>query len=120
MCGIRIASRTARFAERFVKVGTVPGDGGCWLLPRLVGFSRAAELALTGEAIDADEAQRIAANPPQVLRWTKQLLLQARPGSLDEALECAGQWQGQAHNTADHAEAVAAFFDKRPPVFKGH
>jgi enoyl-CoA hydratase/carnithine racemase len=142
MCDIRIASTTARFAESFVKVGIVPGDGGCWLLPRVVGASRAAELALTGDAIDADEALRIglvsrvvepdallheamtlalriAANPPQVLRWTKQLLQQARTGTLDEALETAGRYQGLAHHTADHAEAVAAFFEKRPPAFKG-
>jgi enoyl-CoA hydratase/carnithine racemase len=142
MCDIRIASTTARFAESFVKVGIVPGDGGCWLLPRVVGASRAAELALTGDAIDADEALRIglvsrvvepdallheamtlalriAANPPQVLRWTKQLLQQARTGTLDEALVTAGRYLGLAHHTADHAEAVAAFFEKRPPAFKG-
>ncbi|WP_119155358.1 crotonase/enoyl-CoA hydratase family protein [Caldimonas tepidiphila] len=140
MCDIRIASRSARFAESFVKVGIVPGDGGCWLLPRIVGPSRAAELALTGDTIDAAEAeriglvsrvvepealmdealalaQRIAANPPQVLRWTKQLLRQAQTGTLDEALEQAGRLQGLAHHTADHAEAVAAFFEKRAPVF---
>lgn len=142
MCDIRIAASTARFAESFVKVGIIPGDGGCWLLPRVVGASRAAELALTGDTIDADEALRIglvsrvvapevlldealalagriAANPPQVLRWTKQLLQQARNGSLDEALDAAGQLQGLAHHTADHAEAVTAFFDKRVPVFTG-
>ncbi|MDP2678823.1 MAG: crotonase/enoyl-CoA hydratase family protein [Rhodoferax sp.] len=140
MCDIRIASSTARFAESFVKVGIVPGDGGCWLLPRVVGMSRAAELALTGDTIDADEAlrmglvsrvvapealmieamklaDRIAANPPQVLRWTKQLLQQARTGSLDEALDTAGRFQGLAHHTADHTEAVTAFFEKRTPVF---
>lgn len=140
MCDIRIASTTARFAESFVKVGIVPGDGGCWLLPRVVGASKAAELALTGDAVDADEAlriglvsrvvapemllkealalaNRIAANPPQVLRWTKQLLQQARTGSLDEALDSAGRFQGHAHHTPDHAEAVAAFFEKRVPVF---
>lgn len=140
MCDIRIASTTARFAESFVKVGIVPGDGGAWLLPRVVGFSRAAEMALTGDSIDAQEAlqlglvskvvpgdtllnealalgQRIAANPPQALRWTKQLLQQARSGTLNEALEMAGQLQGLAHHTADHAEAVQAFFDKRQPVF---
>jgi len=140
MCDIRIASSTARFAESFVKVGIVPGDGGCWLLPRTVGASRAAELALTGDTIDAAEALRIglvsrvvapealldealalagriAANPPQVLRWTKQLLQQAHTGTLDEALDTAGRYQGQAHHTADHAEAVAAFFEKRAPVF---
>jgi 2-(1,2-epoxy-1,2-dihydrophenyl)acetyl-CoA isomerase len=140
LCDICIASTTARFAESFVKVGIVPGDGGCWLLPRVVGASRAAELAFTGEAIDAQEAlriglvsrvvepdalldaalalaQRIAVNPPQALRWTKQLLLQARTGTLDEALEAAARFQGQAHHTADHAEAVAAFFEKRAPRF---
>lgn len=142
MCDIRIASSTARFAESFVKVGIVPGDGGCWLLPRVVGMSRAAELALTGDTIDAAEALRIglvsrvvapeallgealalagriAANPPQVLRWTKQLLQQARNGTLDEALDTAGRFQGQAHHTADHTEAVTAFFEKRTPVFGG-
>jgi enoyl-CoA hydratase/carnithine racemase len=140
MCDIRIASTTARFAESFVKVGIVPGDGGCWLLPRVVGASHAAELAFTGDAIDAQEAlriglvsrvvppeslmetalavaQRVAANPPQVLRWTKQLLQQARTGTLDDALDSAAGLQGQAHHTADHAEAIAAFFEKRTPHF---
>jgi enoyl-CoA hydratase/carnithine racemase len=140
MCDIRIAASTARFAESFVKLGIVPGDGGCWFLPRVVGQSRAAELALTGETITADEAlriglvsrvvapeslmdeamalaQRIAANPVQVLRWTKQLLQQARTGTLDESLDTAAQFQGLAHQTADHAEAIQAFFDKRPPLF---
>lgn len=142
MCDIRIASEAARFAESFVKVGIVPGDGGCWFLPRVVGFARAAQMALTGETVDAAEALRIglvsavvpperllpealalagriAANPPQVLRWTKQLLQQARSGTLDEALDSAGVLQGLAHHTADHAEAVAAFFEKRAPVFGG-
>jgi enoyl-CoA hydratase/carnithine racemase len=140
MCDIRIASTNARFAESFVKVGIVPGDGGCWLLPRVIGASHAAEMALTGDTIDAHEAQRIglvsrvvppealmdtalalalriAANPPQVLRWTKQLLLEGRTGTLDDALDSAARLQGQAHHTDDHAEAVAAFFAKRTPAF---
>ena len=140
MCDIRIASSNARFAESFVKLGIIPGDGGCWLLPRVVGHSKAAELALTGDTISADEALqiglvsrvvepdelmsaalelagRIAVNPPQVLRWTKQLLRQAQSQTLDQALTQAGQLQGLAHQTADHHEAVAAFFEKRPPVF---
>ncbi len=140
MCDIRIASAAARFAESFVKVGIVPGDGGCWLLPRVIGAARAAEMALTGETIDAAQAlaiglvsrvvepdqllpeamalaQRIAANPRQVLRWTKQLLKQARGGTLNEALDAAAELQGLAHHTADHHEAVTAFFEKRAPVF---
>lgn len=140
MCDIRIAADTARFAESFVKVGIVPGDGGCWLLPRVIGWSHAAEIALTGDAIDAAEAlriglvsrvvpagellgaalalaQRVAANPPQVLRWTKRLLQEGRNSTLDQALDSAGKLQGLAHHTADHAEAVAAFFEKRAPVF---
>ncbi len=142
MCDIRIAATTARFAESFVKVGIIPGDGGCWLLQRAVGYAKAAEMALTGETLDAQEAlriglvsqvvapealleaalqlaRRIAANPTQVLRWTKQLLQQGRGGTLDEALDAAGRLQGLAHHTPDHAEAVAAFFDKRPPRFQG-
>jgi 2-(1,2-epoxy-1,2-dihydrophenyl)acetyl-CoA isomerase len=142
MCDIRIASTRARFAESFVKVGIVPGDGGAWLLPRVVGASRAAEMAFTGDTLDAEAAlaaglvsqvvapedlmpaalslaQRIAANPPQVLRWTKQLLQQARTSTLADALHHAGRFQGLAHQTADHAEAVASFFDKRAPVFTG-
>lgn len=142
LCDLRIASTAAKFAESFVKVGIVPGDGGCWLLPRVVGHARAAEMAFTGDTLSAEEAlaiglvsrvveperllpealalaQRIAANPPQVLRWTKQLLQQARSGTLDEALDAAGRLQGLAHHTADHAEAVASFFERRTPVFSG-
>jgi 2-(1,2-epoxy-1,2-dihydrophenyl)acetyl-CoA isomerase len=112
------------------------------LLPRVVGASRAAEMAFTGDTLDAEAAlaaglvsqvvapedlmpaalslaQRIAANPPQVLRWTKQLLQQARTSTLADALHHAGRFQGLAHQTADHAEAVASFFDKRAPVFTG-
>lgn len=140
MCDIRLASSRAVFAESFVKVGIIPGDGGCWLLPRTIGYARAAQMALTGESIDAQEAlrfglvsevvdpellmkealslaHRIAQNPPQVLRWTKQLLQEARGCTLDEALVRAGVLQGLAHHTADHTEAVNAFFEKRTPVF---
>lgn len=140
MCDIRIASSSARFAESFIRLGIVPGDGGCWLLPRLIGQSRAAEMALTGDMISADDAlriglvssvvapdelmasvfalaNRIAVNPPQALRWTKQLLRKAQSQTLNEALNEAGRIQGQAHQTADHCEAVAAFFEKRSPVF---
>lgn len=142
MCDIRIASTAAKFAESFVKVGIIPGDGGCWFLPQVVGYAKAAEMIYTGETLDAAEAlriglvsaisepehlladalalaQRMAVNPPGVLRWSKQLLQQAQTSTLDEALTAAGRFQGLAHQTADHAEALHAFFEKRPPIFKG-
>ena len=143
MCDIRIASEKAVSAESFVKVGIIPGDGGCWLLPRVIGYAHAAQLALSGDSIDAHEAlriglvtkvvasdallqealalaQSIAKNPPQVLRWTKQLMQEAKGSSLDQALDRAGELQGLAHQTADHMEALNAFFEKRAPVFLGH
>jgi len=142
MCDIRVASDKAVFAESFVKVGIIPGDGGCWLLPRVIGYAHAAQMALSGDSIDAHEALRIglvskvvpaqalmdealslarsiAKNPPQVLRWTKQLLQEARTSSLDQALDRAGQLQGLAHQTADHMEALKAFFEKRQAHFLG-
>jgi 2-(1,2-epoxy-1,2-dihydrophenyl)acetyl-CoA isomerase len=143
MCDIRIASEKAIFAESFVKVGIIPGDGGCWLLPRVIGYANAAQMALSGDSIDAQEAlrmglvskvvsaddlvpqalamaQSMAKNPPQVLRWTKRLMQEARNSTLDQALERAGEFQGLAHQTSDHMEALNAFFDKREPHFTGH
>jgi enoyl-CoA hydratase/carnithine racemase len=142
MCDIRIASDRAVFAESFVKVGLIPGDGGAWLLPRAIGLSRASELAFTGDPIDAntalawglvsrvvahdellasalDLARRIAVNPPQVLRMTKALLRQSLGGTLDAALDAAAAMQAVAHHTSDHHEAVDALLAKRPPQFRG-
>lgn len=141
MCDIRIASEKATFAESFVRVGIVPGDGGAWLLPRAVGASRAAEMAFTGEALDAaqalacglvsrvvpperlmDEAmalaRRIAANPGGVLRMTKRLLREGERNSLESVLELSAAYQAIAHTTSDHHEAVRAFIEKRAPRFK--
>ncbi|TBW40671.1 crotonase/enoyl-CoA hydratase family protein [Siculibacillus lacustris] len=142
MCDIRVASDRAVFAESFVRVGIVAGDGGSWLLPRIVGYSHAAEMAFTGAPVDAAKAlaiglvsevvppeklmatalataARIAANPPQVLRWTKRLLKEAQHQRLETILDMAAAHQAIAHGTADHAEAVAAMLEKRPPVFEG-
>ena len=142
MCDLRIAGRSARFAESFVKLGLIAGDGGSWLLPRVVGWSKAAEMALTGDMIDADEAlacglvsrvvpdadlmdaaralaRRIAANPPHAVRMTKRLLWEGRRADLGTLLEMAATMQAAAHATNDHAEAVAAFLTKRNPVFGG-
>ncbi|WP_295522514.1 crotonase/enoyl-CoA hydratase family protein [uncultured Pseudacidovorax sp.] len=140
MCDIRIASETATFAESFVRVGIVPGDGGAWLLPRAVGMAKASEMAFTGEAIDAREAlacglvsrvvapealldtaralaQRIAANPGAVMRMTKRLLREGQQASLESLLEMSAGYQAIAHKTADHREAVMAFVEKRAARF---
>jgi len=142
MCDLRIAGESARFAESFVKLGLVSGDGGAWLLPRIVGWSKAAEMSLTGDMIDAADAlacglvsqvvpdaglldaaralaRRIAANPPFAVRMTKRLLWEGRDAGLATVLEMAAPMQALAHATGDHDEAVEAFLAKRSPQFKG-
>jgi len=140
MCDIRIASEKATFAESFVRVGIVPGDGGAWLLPRVVGMSKASEMAFTGETLTAEQAlgcglvsrvvpheslqaearalaSKIAANPGAVLRMTKRLLREGERSSLESLLEISASYQALAHKTADHREAVTAFIEKRTPQF---
>jgi enoyl-CoA hydratase/carnithine racemase len=142
MCDMRIASTAAVFAESFVKVGLVPGDGGAWFLPQAIGMARASEMAFTGDAIDAAKAlewglvsqvtepdqllpaaralaDRVAVNPPQVLRMTKKLLREGRQHSLESLLELSAAMQALAHHTADHHEAVGAMLERRTPNFTG-
>lgn len=141
-CDIRIAADSAVFAENFVKVGIISGDGGSWLLQRVIGLSRAAEMTFTGDPIDASTAlawglvsrvvpdadllaeatglaKRIAANPPLQLRMSKRLLREAQNVRFDTLLEMASGLQSLCHFTQDHEEAVLAFFEKRPPTFTG-
>jgi len=143
MCDIRIAAQGAKLASSFIKMGIVPGDGGAYLLQRATSLSKAAEMMYTGEPIDAADAlacglvsrvvpadallaeahalaERIAANPPQTLRLVKRLLRTAQHARLDEVLQLSAAFQALAHETADHREALAAFFDKRTPTFTGH
>lgn len=142
MCDIRIASETAKFAESFVKMGLVPGDGGAWLLPRVVGWSKANEMAFTGEMLNANQAlsfglvsqvvpteslmtearalaTRIAANPSFAVRMTKRLIRESRLSDLSVILEASASAQALCHTTHDHQEAVDAFLEKRNPVFTG-
>jgi enoyl-CoA hydratase/carnithine racemase len=140
MCDVRIASEKAKFAESFVKLGIVPGDGGAWLLPRVIGMPKASIMALTGDMIDAAKAlewglvaevvpekelqsaayelaQRMASNPAHALRLTKRLLREGQHMRLDSLLEMSAAFQSIAHHTEDHSEAVAAFVEKRSPEY---
>ncbi len=142
LADIRIASDRARFDVPFLKLGIIPGDGGAWLLPRTIGYARAAELLFTGDLIDAataaewglvsrvvphdtlmDEAMalatRIAAQPPHALRLAKTLLRQGRESSYEAVLEMSASAQALSHLTDDHLEGVTAHIDKRPADFKG-
>ncbi|ROZ88580.1 crotonase/enoyl-CoA hydratase family protein [Gordonia sp. OPL2] len=130
MCDIRIAAESAFFAESFVQLGLIPGDGGSWFLQRAIGYERAAEMTFTGDRVDAatalewgmvsrvssddtllDDARalaaRIAKNPPHALRMAKRLLTESRTSSLDSVLNLAAAMQPLAHQTADHKERVA-------------
>lgn len=141
MCDIRIASESASFAESFIKVGLIPGDGGAWLLPRVVGMSKALEMSFTGDSVSAQEAlawglvsrvvpavrlldearslaARIAANPGPTLRMAKRLLREGQHTRLGSLLEMSAGFQAVAHKTSQHVEAINAFVEKRKPVFK--
>jgi enoyl-CoA hydratase/carnithine racemase len=130
MCDIRIASERASFAESFVQLGLIPGDGGTWFLQRAIGYERAAELTFTGDRIDAataldwglvsrvvahDEllaearalAERIGKNPPHSLRMAKRLLQESRKGSLESTLGMAAAMQALAHRDPEHERRIA-------------
>jgi enoyl-CoA hydratase/carnithine racemase len=142
LCDIRIGSTEARVAESFITLGLIPGDGGGWLLQRLVGWQRAAELSFSGRTLEAEEALRLgiflevvepddllararelaasfAARPPQAVRLTKRLLRYAQRMEFRDYLDVCAMAQGMCHNTADHVEAVTASLEKRPPSFEG-
>lgn len=137
MCDIRIAANTAVMAESYVKLGIIPGGGGAWLLPRVIGPARASLMTLTGDAIDAATAldyglvaevlppeellaramaiaTAIAANPGHATRMAKRLLREGQDMKLAPLMELAAAYQAMAHHTDDHHEAVAAFIERRP------
>ena len=142
LADIRIAAESARFASTFINLGLIPGDGGAWILPRAVGWSKASEMILTGEALDAPDAlacglvsrrvadgellpaaaalaDKIAAKPAQAARLAKRLLREAQHQRLADVLELSSAYQALAHEAQDHREAVDAFLSKRAPGFTG-
>ena len=141
-CDIRVAAQSASFVLAFGRIGLVPDSGATWFLPRLVGPAKAAELALLGEtmsAVDAERfglvvrvvaadalaaearatAARLAGLAPLALAQTKRALQRSWSVDLETALEEEAYRQGLAGATADHAEGLSAFVEKRPPRFTG-
>jgi enoyl-CoA hydratase/carnithine racemase len=142
MCDLRVCSESARFSEGYVKVGLVPGDGGCYFLPRLVGTARALELLWTGEMIGAVEAdriglvnhvypdevfekevaalvRRIADGPPVAIRMIKRATYQSSGTDLRTALDLISSHMAVVRSTEDSREAMAAFKEKRRAEFHG-
>lgn len=141
-CDFRIAAESASFLQAFVKIGLIPDSGSTWLLPRLVGMTRALDLMATGRKIDAQEALdwgmvnqvmpdadlmpaarkiavELAAAPTKTIGYIKRALDFASTSTLAEALDNEADLQEIAGRTADHQEGIAAFLEKRPAHFTG-
>lgn len=129
MADIRIASDRAKFGETFLNLGIIPGDGGAWLMQRLIGYQRAFELTLSGRVVEANEAkelgivmevvsadelmpaamklaERIASQPPKATRLTKRLMKMAQRTELKDFLDLCACFQGMCHNEPEHLTAV--------------
>ena len=140
-CDLRIASEEAKFIQSFVRVGLAPDSGGSFILPRLVGLSKAMELLLLGDTVDAKEAQRIGlvarvfpaaefagsarsiaeqvARAPRGIGLIKRAINRANLAHLEQDLEYEALLQEIAGRSADYDEGVRAFLEKRAPVFTG-
>ncbi len=141
-CDYRIASDTAKLGETFVRIGIHPDWGGTWLLPRLVGPSRALEILMTGRMVDAAEAlsigmvdrvvplselplqtttlaRAIAEGPPIAIADIKRALALSRTNALREQIDLESEHQLRAFLSSDATEGMAAFFEKRAARFEG-
>jgi 2-(1,2-epoxy-1,2-dihydrophenyl)acetyl-CoA isomerase len=141
-CDIVIASQSASFIQAFSKIGLIPDSGGTFFLPRLVGFQRAAAMMMLGEKVTADDAEKmgmiyksvpdenfwnvvndtafhLAKMPTKALWLTKKALNESMNNSLETQLALEDVLQTTAGETTDYKEGVAAFLEKRKPIFVG-
>lgn len=142
MCDIRIAGESTKMAERYISAGIMPGAGGAWLLPRIVGTSRALELLWTGRWVKATEAlslglvnevvpdsqilehtlalaNRLSEAPPLTIRMMKRSVSQATGMDLRSHLDQISSHMAVINSTDDHREAIDALLEKRKPNFSG-
>lgn len=142
-CDIRVAAEQAKFAETYVRIGLAPGGGGAWFLPRIVGQARAMELLLSGEFIDAAEAERIglvnhvwpnhellarsrrlatsiARNPPLSVKLIKRAVDHSMSNDFNTCMDLISSHIAILKNGPDHAEALAAMNDKRDGDYQGY
>jgi 2-(1,2-epoxy-1,2-dihydrophenyl)acetyl-CoA isomerase len=141
-CDYRVASDAAKFAQSFVRIGLHPDWGGTWFLPRAVGRSAAFEMMTTGRVVEAEEAlrigladrvvaaaslngatqklaQAIASGPPVAIAAIKRALSDSERNALNAQIDLETENQMKAFQSREAAEGMAAFFEKRPPKFKG-
>jgi enoyl-CoA hydratase/carnithine racemase len=142
MCDLRVGGTTTKFGETFTKIGLIPGDGGTFFLQRVVGYSKAMEMTLTGDFYEGQKAkdfglvnflvadtqlsveteklaEKIANNAPVAQQMAKKAMKISYLHDLQTSLDLVASFQGIAQRTQDHFEALEAVRDKRPPRFQG-
>jgi enoyl-CoA hydratase/carnithine racemase len=142
MCDLRVCSDRAKLSESYILLGLIPGDGGAYFLPRLIGMGKALELLLTGDVLSPQEAleiglvnrvvpherlmeetmilaEKIARKPPLAIRMMKRAVYQAQTSTLRAHLDYISSQLALLSETQDHQEAARSFLEKRKPIFAG-